>query len=326
MMRAVQRARMVSVFVTHDGRVLLSRSLTGAKGRRRRWDTLSAPVAAGVDPAAVASALVPGVMRAGLPVLVDEEGRREPDLHLVAHPYLVDGQAGPAGEDLETAWFTPDEVIVLSVTGETAVAALDELLARVWDPPAALPLPFRDEARALSLDRTSSSSELAIRAAALVSGGAPAERVAALRPSLAVLVNAARAAAVGRDVFDEIGTSELRARDALAALLAPGQTIATVGKHRVVTAALAVSPAVTVIHEAATLEGVTRVVVGAEAMSPPGDALCPVGSVRLARLCAETSIPFTVACDSWRRWPDDVLPPAEEGLEVVPRALMTDVI
>ena len=138
---------------------------------------------------------------------------------------------------------------------------------------------FREEARAIHRDATTSSAELGGRAAAMVVAGAPPERVAALRPGRARIVNAARAATrSGRDVPGEL----LRAQAALERVV-DGERRRTGGS-------------VEIVH--------------AEALTRGGAAVCPAGTGRRA--------PLWVAVDSWAEWEDDVPPPLEEGWELVP--------
>src|SRR5262249_28755283 len=134
--------------------------------------------------------------------------------------------------------------IVRAVLGDT-VPELDEAMARVLDPPGALPPLFRDEARAIHEDDIG-SHVLAGRAAALVVAGAPPERVAALRPARARVVNAAPAAVKpARDVPGQVA----RAHEAI-------------------------------LRVAAREEGA----VIAEALTAAGDAVCPAGTLSAGRI------------------------------------------
>jgi ADP-ribose pyrophosphatase YjhB (NUDIX family) len=277
------KQRVVMAFVTQGaGEVLLVRRKRTVAPYPDRLATAAGPLAPGERPEDAARRAVQAelglaveAMRVGLAVEFTDTLRKR-NVTFRVYPVLCRPLAPPQVED--GIWMTPDEVIVRAALGET-VPELDEALARVWDPPEALPPVFREEARAIHRDATTSSAELGGRAAAMVVAGAPPERVAALRPGRARIVNAARAATrSGRDVPGEL----LRAQSALERVV-DGERRRTGGS-------------VEIVH--------------AEALTRGGVAVCPVGTGGRG--------PLWVAVDSWAEWEDDVPPPLEEGWELVP--------
>ena len=212
------RRRVVTVFLARGGRVLVLKRSAAVATYRGRWAGISGSVETGELPAAAASrelgeetGLRGGsearLVRQGLHVDVDD-GAGVRALRFRVHPFRWDLAEGAEPrldfEHDEARWMAPDELIPLAAAGET-VPELDEALARVWDPPAALPPPFRPDARALFDDRTSGAAELARRAVALVHAGAPAERVAALRPHSTV--NGAAPASAPSTVDDRLNVA-----------------------------------------------------------------------------------------------------------------------
>jgi hypothetical protein len=294
------RERVVAVFVT-DGEA--RRVLVVEQGPRLA--ALGGPVAAGEHPGDAARRIAGAgaeLVAAGLAVDVDEVASRKIARRRV-HPFLFRGAAERGGGAEEPRWVEPDELILLAAIGETT-GELDEILARVWDPPAQLPPIFRDEARAIAAADPSAAGELALRGAALVRAGAPAERVAALQPVLAAFVNAVRVAAVpGRDVFPELVDAENASTVALAARLRPGMPVVLVNPTRPILAAVAEAKAV--VGEEGDL-----VLLGADAVLRSGDvvarAALPGGDA-----------PVLLVADAWRNWADDV-PPLGPGSQVIP--------
>lgn len=296
---------------------------------------------------------------AGLPVDVDDSRARRP-LRFRVHPFRFEVRPGLEPrldqEHVEARWVEPDEVIALASVGET-VPELDEALARVWDPPGALPPPWRAEARAIAEDRAHGAAELARRAVALVLAGAPAERVAALRPTMASVVNAARAAArPGRDVVAELAAAHEAARAAAIGELERARRVATFSRSSTILAALARAAPVELLvgrsepggegeataAEAARLghrvelvddEALRRrvgqvelVLVGADAVTEAGDVVNKLGTRPLAEAAAVAGVPFVVVADAWKRWPDVVPPPLEPIFDVTPAARLSRVV
>ncbi|HKA90618.1 MAG TPA: NUDIX hydrolase [Haliangiales bacterium] len=217
-------------------------------------------------------------IRAGLAVEFTDTIRKR-SVTFRVYPVLCRVTAVPRVD--EARWLTPDQVIVRAALGET-VPELDEALARVWHPAEALPPLFRDEARAIHRDATTPTVALAARASAMVLAGAPPERVAALRPARARIVNAARAAARTATARDVPG--ELMRADA--------------GMRRFVDVELRRAGA-----DAPS-------VVFAEAVTPAGDAVLRA-SPPPGRLW--------IAADPWTEWDDEVPPPLEPGMAIARR-------
>jgi hypothetical protein len=215
-------------------------------------------------------------------------------------------EAGPTNN-----WVAPDELILRTALGET-IPDLDEALARVLDPPAALPPPYREEARLVhTLDLPSRA--LAARAVAIVAGGAPPERVAALRPALARVVNAARAAGrPSRDVAHELTLAARAEQRAVLSAIDGALAVATLGAVPV--------PATAAPDDAALL------LVGAEAVLARGDIVAPRGTSAAARAALSRGAAVLACADAWAAWADDVPPPLPPELELVPRALVTRII
>lgn len=364
----MDRLRVVTSFVAHKGRVLLAKRSDKVSTYRGRWAGISGTVAPGELPEVAAwreleeetglgqDAL--RLVRAGLPLDVEDVHGKRPRRFRV-HPFLFALEDGAEvelnQEHTEGRFADPDELIVLCAVGDT-VPELDEALARVWDPPAALPPHYREEARALVADRQSGAAELALRAAALVMRGAPAERVAALRPSMASVVNAARAAAQpGRDVGAELGRARERAEAAARAELRAGMRVATWSRSSTVVGALRGAPRVALVvgksdpggegaaiareagqlgHEATLLDdeelrrivaqgGLDLVLVGADAVTAIGDVVNKLGTRALAEAAAQAGTPFVVAADEWKHWPDTLPPPLEASFDLTPHPLIT---
>jgi 8-oxo-dGTP pyrophosphatase MutT (NUDIX family) len=316
------RQRVAMVFLTDGaGAVLLVRRSAKAVTYPGRLTTVSGPVDPGEPPESAArralttelGEVAATPLAAGLPLDFADTIRRKMLVFRV-HPFLFRVDPGRLARLPEATWVGADEVIVASASGET-IPELDEALARVWDPPSALPPPFRGHARAIAGDRAASSRELAVRGVALVAGGAPPERVAALRPALARYVNAARAAVrPARDVVDELHRAERVLQRDLGAEIPAGARVAVVGDVPAATAA-------TVDPGSADL-----LLVGAETVTELRDAVAPAGALAAARAADAAGVPVLVVADPWAAWPDDVPPPLEPGLELLPRELVTRVV
>jgi ADP-ribose pyrophosphatase YjhB (NUDIX family) len=318
MLSPVLRQRMVLVFV-HDGdEVLLVQRPGRAPSYPGRWTTVSGAIAPGdgVEHAArraLAEELTNDAVIEAAGLYVDfTDTIRKQSVSFRVYPALARaGRPSPAG----ARWVAPDDVILAAALGET-VPELDEALARVWDRAGALPPQFRAEARAI-LASPAPARELAARAAALVAGGAPPERVAALRPELARVVNAARAAASPeRDVAHELGLAARAAARAVAAALERARRPVAVGAV----------PNDVPAAEIGTLGGADLLLLAAEALLPRGDVVAPAGAVALARAAAVAGIPIAACGDAWATWEDDVPPPLPPELELVPRELVGRVI
>jgi ADP-ribose pyrophosphatase YjhB (NUDIX family) len=279
------KQRVVMAFVERgDEEVLLYRRPRSAVPYPDRLSTATGPLEAGERPEEAARRAVAAELgvagepvRAGLALEFTDTIRRR-SVTFRVYPVLCRIAAVPRLDDAR--WLTPDQVIVRAAVGET-VPELDEALARVWDPPTALPPLFRDEALAIHTEMTPSSA-LAARAAAMVLAGAPPERVAALRPARARIVQAARAAArtaTARDVPGELMRAEA-------------------GMRRFVDTELRRAGA-----EAPH-------VAFAETLLPTGDALLSA---------APPPGRLWVAADPWTEWDDDVPPPLEAGMALVRR-------
>ena len=299
-------------------------------------------------------------IRAGLAVDIDDTHKKKSYAFRV-HPFLYElaSEVAPrlSSEHVEARWVEPDEVIALAASGET-VPELDETLARVWDPPAALPPQYRPEARAIFDDRLSGATELAKRAAVLVWAGAPAERVAALRPTMASLVNAARAAGrTDRNVLVELAQAVDRAAASARSLLVEGLRVATISRSSTLLMALDGAPKIRLTvgislpgGEGELLAAKARelghtaeleedgwlcervagaqfdlVLIGADAVTANGDVVNKVGSRALAKAAAGKT-PFVVAADEWKRWDDEVPPPLEPIFELVPAKWVTRIV
>jgi hypothetical protein len=310
----------VLVFVVRDdtGHVLLVERPAGAAVYPGRLSTVGGDLAPGERvedaghraliaelPAGAAAELV----RGGLPVDFTDTVRRR-SLSFRVHPLLA-----RVAEDVPAArarWVEPDDVIVATALGKT-LPELDEALARVLDPPAALPPHVRAEARALH-GLAAPGRELARRALAIVAAGAPPERVAALRPALARVVNAARAApTASRDVAGEL----------LAATRAEARAVAAVTEGA---RAVAVHGDVPFDGPAVPVERADLLVIGAEAVLPHGDVVAPAGALAAVRIAAARGAAVLASADAWAAWPDDVPPPLPPDLELVPRDLLARVI
>ncbi|MBI4510995.1 MAG: NUDIX domain-containing protein [Deltaproteobacteria bacterium] len=365
----MERLRVVTVFLARGDRLLGLLRSSAVATYRGRWAGVSGAIEAGENPLDAVfrevfeeTGVAPSdviVIRAGLPVDVDDATGKRPRCFRV-YPFLLALRDGVAirlnPEHVAMRWVTSDEVILMTASQET-VPELDEALARVWDPPSALPPQYRGEARAIFEDRTSGATELARRAAALVSAGAPPERVAALRPTMAAVVNAARAAAQpGRDVASEIASSTLRAAAVARAWLKAGMRVGTFSRSSTVLAALEGAPRVTLLvgvslpggegaetaraasalgHEVVLLSDeeladrverheVDLVLVGADAVLRHGGVINKVGTRALAEAAAraEPPVDVVVACDEWKQWDDVHPPPLEELFEAVPGRLI----
>jgi ADP-ribose pyrophosphatase YjhB (NUDIX family) len=316
------RQRVALAFVARKGEILLVQRSARAPSYPGRWTTVSGPVDPGEAPEAAAwRALraelpIAALLRAaGLPLDFTDTIKKRTVTFRV-YPFLFETSdtrpATPVGAD--TRWATPDEVIMASATGET-IPELDEALARVLDAPSALPPIYRDEARAIHVDRSSGARALAARAAALVAASAPPERVAALRPGLARLVNAARAAVrPDRDVAHELiaaGRAEARA---VASTIGAGMRVGAVGP-----VPLPIDARLVPVSDA------DLVLLAAEAVTMRGDVTAHAGALAAVSAVAGR-VPIIASTDAWAAWSDEVPPPIEAGLEIVPREALACVV
>jgi ADP-ribose pyrophosphatase YjhB (NUDIX family) len=331
------KQRVVMAFVARGPDVLLVQRPTRAPTYPGRWTTVSGPILAGEAPdAAAARALaeeLPAEVRfvaAGLAVDFTDTIRKK-TVNFRIYPYLFELCDAQVALPIATArWVAPDDVVMAAAVGET-VPELDEALARVWDPPEQLPPPYRAEARAIRVDRLSSTRELAARAALLVLGAAPPERVAALRPALARVVNAARAAArPGRDVAHELELAARAEARAVASVAAGAARIGAVGavplpSERVAAWAWDPSACADLAARAARRE-LDLVVVAAEAVLARGDIVARAGAGTVAAAAGAAGVPVVACADAWAAWADDAPPPLEPGLELVGREQVTRVV
>lgn len=296
----VPRQRVVLVFVLRDdGKLLLAPRARSAPVYAGRLSTVGGDVAQGESVESAArralevelggAAELTGA--GGLAVDFTDTVRRRAICFRV-HPFLARARAEVALTLEGGVWLDPDDVIAATALGET-LPELDEALARVLDPAGALPPPFRAEAHAVQSLRIP-SRELARRAIAMVVGGAPPERVAALRPALARVVNAARAAtAPARDVSAELAAAGRAEERALAAVV----------------------------------ESVPQVVtIAAEAVLPHGDVVAEAGQGARAREAIARGQPVIAHADAWAAWNDDVPPPLTEDLELISRGMLTRIV
>ncbi len=325
--RMSARQRLVVVFViasAEHGRdeVLLVQRPGGALAYAGRWTTVSGIVGTGESAAAAASRAVLEELpsesleleRGGLYVdFTDTLRKRSVAFRL--YPFLARVPAGARRPALPASrWVRPDDLVLASALGET-VPELDEALARVWDPPAALPPQFRAEAGAVRVARAG-SRELALRAVAMVAGGAPPERVAALRPELARFVNAARAAvSPERPVAAELAAAARAEARAVASVVEGAARPGGVGPLPEVPGRVLLPPA----------RDLDLLILAAEAVLPRGDIVAHAGALAAAR-ALPPGVPVVASTDAWATWEDELPPPAAEGLEVVPRELVTRVI
>ena len=284
---------------------------------------------------------------AGLPVDVDDG-----ELRWRVHPFLVATTGGAPQLDweaVEARWIDPADAAKLE-----AVPALPELLARVWDPVQELPSAMRHAARSIRDDRLRGATELA-RAAWELAWRArdQSEKVAALRPTMAAVVAAARAA--GRGEKWQPRTDEAIA--AATAVLQPGTRVVTISRSSTLLAAFAqvAGPLEIVVSESApgfegraTADAAARVghhvelcadaeapfavrtadlvLVGADAVTRRGDVINKAGTLPLALAARESRVPFYAAADASKRWDDDVPPPLEAHFDVTPGELVTSVL
>jgi 8-oxo-dGTP pyrophosphatase MutT (NUDIX family) len=318
----IVRQRVALAFVARGGDVLLVARDAGAPLYPGRWTTVSGPVeppelpeAAALRALAAELPLPVTLRSAGLPLDFTDTVKKR-TIAFRVHPFLFTLADPEAPLPLpEARWVAPDDLILATALGES-IPELDEALARVWDPPAALPVLYRAEARALHEDRHSSSRELAGRAAMLVAACAPAERVAALRPGRARVVSAARAAARSdRDVPAELVAAAWAEERAVSAVVAGVARLATVGA-----VPLPAGRAAVPVDEADLL------LIAAEAVLPSGAIVAPSGATAAAEAAERRQVPVIACADAWAGWADDVPPPLEPGFELVPRAHVSRVV
>jgi len=347
------RVRVVTAFVEREGRVLVVRRSDRVRTYPGRWAGISGYAGASELPEDAAlrevreeTRLRARITCAGLPIDVDDG-----DLEWRVHPFLVATLGGAPQLDweaVEARWIHPTDVGKLE-----AVPALAESLARVWDPAAELPHALRHGARAIRDDRLRGATELA-RAAWELAAKAPehAEKVAALRPTMAAVVAAARAA--GRHEKWEPKTEHAIA--AAAAVLRPGSRVVTISRSSTLLAAFAQASALELVvaesapgfEGRATADAAARaghqvelvadseapfavrsadlVIVGADAITRRGDVINKAGTLPLALAAREYRVPFYAAADDSKRWDDDVPPPLEAHFDVTPAALVTSVL
>jgi 8-oxo-dGTP pyrophosphatase MutT (NUDIX family) len=348
------RVRVVTAFVEREGRVLVVRRSDRVRTYPGRWAGISGYVNASELPEDAAlrevreeTQLRARITCAGLPIDVDDG-----DLKWRVHPFLAATMGGAPQLDweaVEARWIHPAEVGKLE-----AVPALVESLARVWDPVQEVPAALRHAARAIRDDRLRGATELA-RAAWELAARAPeqAERVAALRPTMAAVVAAARAAGRGEKWKPRTDA----ATAAAAAVMQPGSRVVTISRSSTLLAAFAQvsSPLEIVVAESApgfegraTADAIARaghqvelvpdseapfavrtadlVIVGADAITRRGDVINKAGTLPLALAARQYRVPFYAAADDSKRWDDDVPPPLEAHFDVTPAELVTSVL
>src|SRR5262249_22925573 len=237
-----ERRRVVTAFVRRQERVLTVRRSDRVSSYRGKWAGISGYVGSGELPDDAAlrevwgeTGLFPGFLGGGLPLDVDDA---ETDRAWRVHPFLVaasaDSEPRLDWEAAESRWVLPEELAALDT-----VPGLSEALARVWDPVAALPEPLRTAARALREDHVRGAAELAPQAWALAAQSPQhAELVAALRPTMAPVEAAARAAGRGQPFRPRIE----QAVAAAVAVLRPALRVVTLSRSSTILAALARTP------------------------------------------------------------------------------------
>lgn len=136
------------------------------------------------------------LIKAGLPLDI-RDGQRE----FRVHPFLFRLLQLPCNTLEESIQLNSEnrrfqlvdkqDLLNLAKQGKT-VPQLDDTFFRVVDTLERIPLPWREKAKQLEENRISGASELARQVAQLVRDGAPAEWIAALRPTMVSLVNVAK--------------------------------------------------------------------------------------------------------------------------------------
>lgn len=348
---------MVTAFVRRQERVLTVRRSDRVSSYRGKWAGISGYVGSGELPDDAAlrevweeTGLFTRLLCGGLPLDVDDA---ETDRAWRVHPFLVaasaDSEPRLDWEAAESRWVLPEELAALDT-----VPGLSEALARVWDPVAALPEPLRTAARALREDHVRGAAELAPQAWALAAQSPQhAELVAALRPTMAPVVAAARAAGRGQPFRPRIE----QAVAAAVAVLRPALRVVTLSRSSTILAALARTPGplhLTVAESQpggegrATAELAARaghrvelvldaaapfrvrtadlVLTGADAVTRTGDVVNKAGTYALALAARDARVPFYVVCDDSKLWDDDVPPPLEAHFDLTPAALVTAIL
>jgi 8-oxo-dGTP pyrophosphatase MutT (NUDIX family) len=331
------KQRIVMAFLARGPDVLLVQRPARAPIYPGRWTTVSGPIEPGELPEAAAVRALAAELPAEVRIVAEglaidfTDTIRKKTVNFRIYPFLARLSETELALPVAAArWVAPDDVIMAAAVGET-VPELDEALARVWDPPEQLPPPYRAEARAIREDRLSSARELAGRAAALVGRAAPPERVAALRPALARLVNAARAAArPGRDVVRDLELAARAEARAVASVASEGARIGAVGAvplpaDRV--AAWAWDPAGCAdLAARARRHELDLVIIAAEAVVPRGDIVARAGAAAVAAAAMAAGVPVVACADAWAAWADELPPPLEPGLERVARELLGRIV
>lgn len=190
------------------------------------------------------------LVRPGLPIDVDDSPKPGKTYSFRVHPFLFSLQSGTTSRDSPQIdwehtgyqWVSAEGMREMDEGGET-VPRLFETLQRVWDPPAMITdSGLQQRARGLFNDHQRGAAELAKDAAELVLAGADAESIAALRPTMVPLVNAARRAAElkagGDAVQAELAAALDRAAVEAAEALRPYATVATFSRSSSVVAAV----------------------------------------------------------------------------------------
>eukprot|EP00124_Ichthyophonus_hoferi_P000874 Ihof_evm15s37 gene=Ihof_evmTU15s37 len=324
------RWRVVTGFLTRDGERGKEGKWAGISGSMEPGEACEAAMWRELQEETTFTNHDVTLVRTGLPLDIDHEGRQfrvHPFLYQVLWPHIT-----PTIDFEHTTyqWFTPHHLEEMDVKGQT----VPQLLAayhRVADPVDRLEGRYQCAARYIFDNRTSGASELAIKAAQLVEAGADPIRVAALRPTMVALVQAALAASDStRNIPFELKADAEKAALIGQECLKMVKSVATFSKSSTVIGTLkliktpirvlvgrstpgdeglltadiirAAGHMVTVLdddelYKAIQMKEVEMVIVGADAVLTNGDVVNKVGTTRLAVAAQAVNMPFIVLAE-----------------------------
>jgi len=247
-----------------------------------------------------------------------------------------------------------EELLRLVDQGKT-VPKLDDTFYRLVDTLERIPLQWRERARLIKEDRVSGASVLAKQVAELVRDGAPAEWVAALRPTMVSLVNISRQVSIHPEI-DVVSKLE----DAIqSAVEQAGRALKQSGYRHISTYSssstvfqlldwcdkndyvlhvrvaeclpegrlfyekakqlghkVELTPDSQVLWQEDRQQRFPLIITGADALLSNGDVIHRIGTRQLV----EQQVLWWVLCDPFKCWRDSVPPPIEEDLfEIIPK-------
>eukprot|EP00871_Galdieria_phlegrea_P001696 jgi/Galph1/2527/GphlegSOOS_G1211.1 len=363
--------RVVTAFIEHNQSYLLFERVSTMPTYAGKWSGISGSVEKNEWPVDAAWREIEEetgltkqnlcLLRAGLPLDVRDLGRE-----FRVHPFLFRVVSLADYANLEQAIHLNSENnrfqlvdkdgLLQLVREKRTVPELDNTFFRVVDTLDKIPGDWQEEARLLYENRVSGATELAKKVAEMVVKGAPAEWVAALRPSMVSLVNVAYE--VTRNSNVDIQAVLKQAVDAI--VQSAGEQLIASGCHCIATFSssstvqrllewcdhrayplnvriaesmpggegqylyeqlLALVHKIELYQDDKLLQdsSVHLVITGADCLMQNDYFINKIGTKRLFETAKLMGISRWVLCDHFKRWRDTVPPPLEQDLfEIIP--------